>query len=47
MVREGWAVAYGFAKVYESEEAQAQEAKRGIWAGRFLPPSQWRQRQNE
>ena len=30
MVRQGWAVAYGFAKVYEFEEAQAQEAERGI-----------------
>jgi endonuclease YncB( thermonuclease family) len=47
MVRQGWAVAYGFAKVYHSEEAQAQEARRGIWAGSFTPPSQWRHRQSE
>ena len=43
MVREGWAVAYGFANTYESEEAQARAAKRGIWAGSFVMPSQWRQ----
>ena len=43
MVREGWALAYGFAKAYEREEAQARAAKRGLWAGTFLPPWRWRQ----
>jgi len=47
MVRQGWAVAYGFAKMYESEEAEAEAARRGIWAGTFAPPSQWRQYQKE
>ena len=47
MVQQGWAVAYGFAKVYESEQAEAEEAKRGIWAGSFMLPSQWRQRHSE
>lgn len=47
MVREGWAVAYGFANTYGSEEAQARAAKRGIWAGSFVEPSHWRQSQKE
>ena len=45
MVQQGWAVAYGYANTYESEEAQARAAKRGIWAGSFVMPSQWRQSQ--
>jgi endonuclease YncB( thermonuclease family) len=40
-------VAFGFAKMYESEEAEAEAARRGIWAGTFAPPSQWRQYQKE
>jgi endonuclease YncB( thermonuclease family) len=40
-------VAYGFANTYESEEAAAKAARRGIWAGTFMPPSQWRQDHNE
>jgi endonuclease YncB( thermonuclease family) len=47
MVRQGWAVAYGFATMYESEEAEAEVAKRGIWTGTFMPPSRWRQDQKE
>jgi endonuclease YncB( thermonuclease family) len=47
MVQQGWALAYGFAKTYESEETEAESAKRGIWVGTFVSPSQWRQRQNE
>jgi endonuclease YncB( thermonuclease family) len=43
MVQQGWAIAYGFAKTYESKEAEAEAAKRGIWAGTFVSPSQWRQ----
>jgi endonuclease YncB( thermonuclease family) len=42
MVRQGWALAYGFAKTYAHEEAEAQAAGRGIWAGRFVPPWRWR-----
>jgi endonuclease YncB( thermonuclease family) len=42
MVRQGWAVAYGFAKTYQSEQDEAQNAKRGIWAGTFMEPAQWR-----
>jgi endonuclease YncB( thermonuclease family) len=45
MVRQGWALASGFFKTYGSEEAEAELAKRGIWAGSFMPPSQWRKLQ--
>lgn len=42
MVQQGWALASGFVKIYQSEEEEAEAAKRGIWAGSFLPPRQWR-----
>ena len=38
-VAAGWAVAYGG---YEAEEAAAQAAKAGIWAGTFDRPQDWR-----
>jgi endonuclease YncB( thermonuclease family) len=47
MVRQGWALAYGFAKTYAPEEAEAQAAKRGIWAGAFATPWRWRQGRKE
>jgi endonuclease YncB( thermonuclease family) len=43
MVRQGWAVAYGLARLYVSEEAEAEKAKQGMWTGSFTLPSQWRQ----
>jgi endonuclease YncB( thermonuclease family) len=43
MVQQGWALAY-YSSAYRSEEAQAQAAKRGIWAGSFMPPWEWRHR---
>jgi endonuclease YncB( thermonuclease family) len=43
MVRQGWALAY-YSAVYRSEEAEAHAAKRGIWAGSFMPPWEWRHR---
>jgi len=43
LVRQGWALAYGFARTYEFEEAEAKAAKRGVWAGTFVSPVQWRQ----
>ena len=46
MVRQGWALTSGFFKTYGSEEAEAELAKRGIWAGSFMRPSQWRQLQS-
>nr|WP_245582479.1 thermonuclease family protein [Neorhizobium lilium] len=39
MVREGLAVASGG---YEHEEAEAQQARQGLWAGEFERPRQWR-----
>ncbi len=43
IVRQGWALAYGYAQVYRPEQDEAQAAKRGIWAGTFTPPHEWRQ----
>jgi len=42
LVREGWAIDYGFTRIYAAEEAQAKAAKRGIWSGSFIYPSEWR-----
>jgi len=38
-VEAGWAVAYGD---FEAEEARARAAGRGIWAGGFQQPQEWR-----
>jgi endonuclease YncB( thermonuclease family) len=43
MVRQGWALAY-LSRDYRSEEAEAKAARRGVWAGGFLAPSEWRRR---
>lgn len=46
MVREGWAVAYReYSPEYVSDELAAQRARAGLWAGRFIPPSEWRRGQ--
>lgn len=43
MVREGWAVAYRqFSKAYVTDETSARAAGRGIWAGSFEMPWDWR-----
>ncbi|MDQ8727989.1 thermonuclease family protein [Bradyrhizobium sp. LHD-71] len=42
MVRQGWALSSGFVKTYASEETEAENAKRGLWAGSFEPPWEWR-----
>jgi endonuclease YncB( thermonuclease family) len=43
MVASGWAIAYRqYSRVYIDEEAAAQAAGAGIWAGRFTPPWEWR-----
>ena len=47
MVRQGWALAYGRAGSYRSYEQEAQAARRGLWAGNFVPPWEWRQRHPE
>ena len=45
MVRQGWALAYRrYSKDYVSAEDEAQAAKRGMWAGEFEMPWEWRQR---
>ena len=44
MVRQGWAVASGYSGTYRSEQDEAKAAKRGIWAGTFMFPAEWRQR---
>ncbi len=41
LVREGHAVAFGG---YDSEEAQARAARRGLWSGAFIRPVDYRQR---
>lgn len=43
MVRQGWALSSGFVKTYGSEQAEAEAAKRGLWAGSFTPPRAWRE----
>jgi endonuclease YncB( thermonuclease family) len=47
MVRQGWALAYGYSGHYRAEEADAKAARRGIWAGNFTPPWEWRRRHLE
>ncbi len=43
MVSQGWALAYRrYSLDYVDEEADAQAARRGIWAGEFVPPWEWR-----
>ncbi len=43
MVSEGWALAYRrYSLDYVDEEADAQAARRGIWAGEFVKPWEWR-----
>ena len=43
LVSEGWAVAFRrYSMDYVSAENAAKDAKRGIWAGKFTPPDEWR-----
>ncbi len=43
IVRQGWAVAYRrYAMDYVGEEQEAQTARRGLWQGEFVLPSEWR-----
>jgi endonuclease YncB( thermonuclease family) len=47
MVRQGMALAYrSHSTAYAGEEAEAQAARRGVWAGRFEPPWAWREKNN-
>jgi endonuclease YncB( thermonuclease family) len=45
MVRQGWAMSYGMA--YQSQQVEAETARRGIWAGKFMPPSEWRRQHRD
>ena len=43
LVSEGWAVAYRrYSKAYVGDEARARKAGRGLWAGEFDMPWDWR-----
>ncbi len=43
MVSEGLALAYRrYSRDYVDEEAEAQAARRGLWAGEFVKPWEWR-----
>lgn len=43
LVSEGWAIAYRrFSTDYVSAENAAKSAKRGVWAGAFIAPEEWR-----
>jgi len=41
-VQNGWALAYSLGDTYEKEEREASAASRGIWASKFIRPSEWR-----
>ena len=41
LVRKGWAVAY-YTNDYKADEHQARRARRGLWAGEFQRPAQFR-----
>jgi endonuclease YncB( thermonuclease family) len=47
LVRQGWAVVSGYASPYQSEQAQAKAARRGIWIGDFDLPREWRRRHSD
>ncbi len=42
MVQHGWAVTSGFANGYGAQQDDAKSAKRGLWAGSFTTPREWR-----
>lgn len=45
LVRQGWAIAFRrFSDEYVGQEAEARAARRGLWAGSFEEPSDWRRR---
>jgi endonuclease YncB( thermonuclease family) len=46
LVRQGWAVASGYAGTYRTEQDEAKAARRGIWAGTFVFPAEWRHRRS-
>jgi endonuclease YncB( thermonuclease family) len=45
MVHEGWALAYvQYSREYVSDEAAARQQRKGMWAGAFIAPWDWRHR---
>jgi endonuclease YncB( thermonuclease family) len=45
LVRQGWGLAYRrYSKDYVSAEKEAQDAKRGMWAGELETPWEWRRK---
>lgn len=48
LVSQGWAVAYRpYSQDYVAAEAQARAARRGLWAGSFTPPAEWRRQRRQ
>jgi endonuclease YncB( thermonuclease family) len=48
LVERGWAVAYRkYSLDYVSAESQAKAARKGVWAGSFVPPSEYRELRRE
>lgn len=48
LVRQGWALAFTrFSQDYVSHEREARMARRGLWAGSFTPPWDWRAGQRD
>ena len=45
MISNGWALAYRrYSKDYVDEETVAKAGRRGLWAGEFIEPWEWRRR---
>ncbi len=48
MVSQGWAVAYyRYSNYYSRAEQRAKSARRGIWAGEFEKPWEWRKQRRK
>lgn len=47
LVEQGWALAFTrYSDDYIGQEAKARRAKRGIWAGKFAAPWEWRSKKS-
>ena len=48
MVQEGWALAFTrYSQVYVDDQERANDQEKGLWAGAFIPPWDWRDRNCE
>jgi endonuclease YncB( thermonuclease family) len=48
MVRSGWALSFvRYSHDYDRDEAEAREAKAGLWTGAFIAPWDWRHRNEQ